>query len=110
MRNKYRFTGKFTFGFASLERWFDPKAGTGTHSVLNRACDSSWSRKSPSDILADFNALIQTVWAGAQMPREMYMPKSQAAAIGADVSNIPDGSIVVLREGGYVGVLEDDDE
>jgi hypothetical protein len=66
------------------------------------------SPKTPDEILADFMEMMDLMWRDYLKPKEWYMSKSQAALF-VDVSRIPDGSIVVLREGGYVGILEDED-
>lgn len=64
---------------------------------------------STEQILADYEAMMDELWAKAGTPNRYYMPKSQAEALGCDVTGLPDGYVVCLEEGRGLSVLEIDD-
>ena len=59
----------------------------------------AWSTKTPAEILADVNALLQSVWAAsgyARMPTKILLPPAQFGAISAAVVSTA-GSVSILE-------------
>lgn len=79
---------------------FNSSLVTNVTNLPNGAAASPlWSSKTPAEILADVNAILQSAWAAsgyAVMPREIRIPPTQFGAISTQVvSNA--GSVSILK-------------
>ncbi len=60
--------------------------------------------------LEDVAKAIKEVWGGPEVPDRIWLPWRAAKDLGADVSRIPEGSVVELNATGvYQLVMEDED-
>lgn len=80
---------------------FNHASVTNVSNLPNGASASPlWSSKTPSEILADVNAIIQSTWAASGwkvMPNRLMLPPAQYGQISTQIISTGAGNISVLR-------------
>lgn len=92
------YVGDGTFGDTGL---FNAAGVTNVSNLPNGAAASPlWSSKTPQEILADFNAIIQSAWTASGfkvMPRRVMVPPAQYGYISTQIISSGAGNISILK-------------